>query len=84
MLKTITQEKIKMNYSDHEILRKDVFLLVKKMDMFYLQLFKFEKTYFYDSNELTENLMAQLIKPIKKQVQDIYKQMMVLDSAFKD
>ncbi|MFS1538359.1 MAG: DNA methyltransferase [Candidatus Phlomobacter fragariae] len=37
---TITQKEIKMNYSGHEILRKDVPLLIKKMDIFYIQIFK--------------------------------------------
>lgn len=73
-----------MNYSDHEILRKDVALLVNKMDMFYLQLFEFENKYSYDSSDLIVCLMAQLIKPIKKQAQNVYKQMIILDSAFKD
>ncbi|QBY46130.1 hypothetical protein QE197_21705 (plasmid) [Arsenophonus nasoniae] len=35
-------------------------------------------------NELTERLAAQLMKPIKKQIQDIYQQVILLKSAFKD
>ncbi|MDR5611478.1 MAG: hypothetical protein RAM36_00045 [Arsenophonus sp.] len=73
-----------MNYSGHEVLRKEVALLVEKMDMFYMQLFEFERKYLYNSDELTERLAAQLIKPIKNQMQEIYKQIIALDSAFKD
>ncbi|PAV01868.1 hypothetical protein CBG25_14190 [Arsenophonus sp. ENCA] len=73
-----------MNYFGHEVLRKDVALLVDKMDMFYIQLFEFERKYLYNSYELTERLVAQLIKPIKKKMQDIYQQVIALDSAFKD
>lgn len=73
-----------MNYCGHEVLRKDVALLVEKMDMFYMQLFEFKRKYLYDSNGLTERLAAQLMKPIKKQMQDIYQQVIALDSAFKD
>ncbi|WGM08859.1 hypothetical protein [Arsenophonus nasoniae] len=73
-----------MNYSGHEVLRKDVALLVEKMDMFYIQLFEFERKYLYDSDELTERLAAQLMKPIKKQIQEIYQQVILLKSAFKD
>ncbi|HGJ5881356.1 hypothetical protein [Arsenophonus nasoniae] len=73
-----------MNYSGHEVLRKDVALLVEKMDMFYIQLFEFERKYLYDSDELTERLAAQLMKPIKKKIQEIYQQVILLKSAFKD
>ncbi|HGJ5856544.1 hypothetical protein CBG25_04870 [Arsenophonus sp. ENCA] len=73
-----------MNYSGHEVLRKDVALLVEKMDMFYIQLFEFERKYLYNSDELPERLAAQLMKPIKNQMQDIYQQIIALDSAFKD
>ncbi|WP_395971469.1 hypothetical protein WH390_14755 (plasmid) [Candidatus Arsenophonus nilaparvatae] len=73
-----------MNYSGHEVLRKEVALLVEKMDMFYMQLFEFERKYLYNADELTERLAAQLIKPIKNQMQEIYKQIIALDSAFKD
>jgi hypothetical protein len=73
-----------MNYSGHEVLRKEVALLVEKMDIFYIQLFEFERKYLYNSDELTERLAAQLIKPIKNQMQAIYKQVIALDSAFKD
>ncbi|WGL99924.1 hypothetical protein QE177_15525 (plasmid) [Arsenophonus sp. aPb] len=73
-----------MNYSNHEILRKDVALLVKKIDRFYFQLFEFEKKYSDDANDLIGCLIAQLIKPITKQAQNVYKQMIILDSAFKD
>ncbi|WP_290606674.1 hypothetical protein [Arsenophonus sp. ENCA] len=54
------------------------------MDMFYIQLFEFERKYLYDSDELTERLVAQLMKPIKNQMQDIYQQVIALDGAFKD
>ncbi|WGM08195.1 hypothetical protein [Arsenophonus nasoniae] len=37
-----------------------------------------------DNDELTERLAAQLMKPIKKQIQDIYQQVILLKSAFKD
>ncbi|MDR5614278.1 hypothetical protein [Arsenophonus sp.] len=73
-----------MNYSGHEVLRKEVALLVEKMDMFYIQLFEFERKYLYDSDELTERLAAQLMKPIKNQMQEIYQQVILLESAFKD
>ncbi|PAV01820.1 hypothetical protein CBG25_14495 [Arsenophonus sp. ENCA] len=73
-----------MNYSGHEVLRKEVALLVEKMDMFYIQLFEFERKYLYDSDELTERLAAQLMKPIKNQMQAIYQQVIALDGAFKD
>ncbi|WGL93892.1 hypothetical protein [Arsenophonus nasoniae] len=73
-----------MNYSGHEVLRKDVALLVEKMDMFYIQLFEFEGKYLYNADELTERLAAQLMKPIKNQMQEIYQQVIALDSAFKD
>ncbi|QBY46136.1 hypothetical protein QE193_21000 (plasmid) [Arsenophonus nasoniae] len=48
-----------MNYSGHEVLRKDVALLVEKMDMFYIQLFEFERKYLYDSDDVTDH--AKLI-----------------------
>jgi len=73
-----------MNYSGHEVLRKEVALLVEKMNMFYMQLFEFERKYLYNSDELTERLAAQLMKPIKNQMQEIYQQIIALDSAFKD
>ncbi|HGJ5865919.1 MAG TPA: hypothetical protein ACHBZ9_02170 [Arsenophonus nasoniae] len=73
-----------MNYSGHEVLRKDVALLVEKIDMFYMQLFEFERKYLYNADELTERLTAQLMKPIKNQMQDIYKKVIAVDSAFKD
>ncbi|SPP32661.1 hypothetical protein ARAF_3028 [Arsenophonus endosymbiont of Aleurodicus floccissimus] len=66
------------------MLRKEVALLVKKMDMFYLQLFEFEKRYLHKSNDLTLCLIERLIKPIKKQTQEVYKQLLFLNSAFKD
>ncbi|WP_334472508.1 hypothetical protein [Arsenophonus sp. PmNCSU2021_1] len=70
-----------MNYSDHDVLRKDVALLVEKMDMFYIQLFEFERKYLYNADELTERLAAQLMKPIKNQMQDIYQQVIATSFA---
>ncbi|QLK88767.1 hypothetical protein E3U36_12150 (plasmid) [Arsenophonus endosymbiont of Aphis craccivora] len=67
-----------MNYSGHEVLRKEVALLVEKMDMFYMQLFEFERKYLYNADELTELLAAQLIKPIKNQMQEIYQPVIAL------
>ncbi|KAF0743661.1 Methyltransferase [Aphis craccivora] len=42
------------------------------------RLFEFERKYLYNADELTELLAAQLIKPIKNQMQEIYQPVIAL------
>lgn len=57
---------------------------LRKWICFICSFFEFERKYLYNADELTERLEAQLMKPIKNQMQEIYQQVIALDSAFKD
>lgn len=73
-----------MNYNGHEQLRADVAVLANSMCELRDTLNAFESRYRYDADALTERLARQTVCRINACFLEAYRDVLALDSCFKD